>query len=649
MKSQIVVLAVAVAVVLAAGSVQAVSVFNMGGTRDPTTGTWTGSASLDMVTVGNSGNAADPATGSIYGSVPYVYQIGKYDVTVGQYCQFLNAVAKTDPYSLYNGYIATYNSTINITQSGSSGNYSYAVAGGYSQGANCPIFGVTWGDAARFCNWLQNGQAAGAEGAGTTEAGAYTLNGDTTTLTETRNAGAKYVIPSENEWYKAAYYDPTLSGGAGGYWAFPTKSNNQPGNSLPDAGNSANYGNSTDPTNLLTPVGAFAASPGPYGTYDMGGDVYQWNEAVFGGVERGLRGGCWDSGDVFLRSDAATYGVDFIPTNLDGGIGFRVASIPEPGSVTLLLAGALSLLAYALRRRCGDGLFFGFQFLGDKSPVFQGRRVMFRGIRCFEMACVSFFGSRAKSRPQLQRRYEMSNRTLTVLLYYWRKHACSRTTALMVFPAVLILAVSTAGGETMNMVNYPNSQNGCIVSGTVVGSGGGTNDEGSITSSSQISTWDITITPSSGPAVILTPANSSVTINSSVGISDDSSNGYPNSICLETYNSESGISWKYSDTGDVALNYMTYTAPWNTGCVYSAQYDNYGAYLFGGSGGNVVGPGEIATVGGLRGNLIIASTGPVGVPEPGSIALLITGAISLIAYAWRRQRQVNRTIVGGLS
>ena len=34
-------------------------VFNMGGTRNPTTGTWTGLASLEFVTVGNPGNAAD--------------------------------------------------------------------------------------------------------------------------------------------------------------------------------------------------------------------------------------------------------------------------------------------------------------------------------------------------------------------------------------------------------------------------------------------------------------------------------------------------------------------------------------------------------------------------------------------------------------
>ena len=151
----------------------------------------TGQTSLQFVTVGNPGNVADPATG--YGAVPYTYQMGKYDVTLGQYTTFLNAVAKTDTYGLYNSYMATDYPTVAITQSGSSGSYSYSVTGSYSQAANCPVFDVTWGDAARFCNWLQNNQLTGAEGPGTTETGAYTLNGATTNaalMAITRNAGA---------------------------------------------------------------------------------------------------------------------------------------------------------------------------------------------------------------------------------------------------------------------------------------------------------------------------------------------------------------------------------------------------------------------------------------------------------------------------
>jgi hypothetical protein len=74
----------------------------------------------DMVTVGNPGNANDTG-GTSNGAVNYEYQIGKYDVTIGQYTAFLNAVAATDTYSLYNAGVAFDLSVAGISRTGASG------------------------------------------------------------------------------------------------------------------------------------------------------------------------------------------------------------------------------------------------------------------------------------------------------------------------------------------------------------------------------------------------------------------------------------------------------------------------------------------------------------------------------------------------
>jgi sulfatase modifying factor 1 len=295
---------------------------------------------IPMVPVGNAGNAAD-TTG--FGSVAYSYNIGQTDVTATQYTAFLNAVAKTDTYGLYNSNMASSFAAAGISQSGSSGSYTYAT----TQNGNFPINYVTWGDAARFANWLTNNQPTGAEGNGTTETGSYTLNGATTDAAlnaVTRNANADYVIPTENEWYKAAYYNPASTS----YYLYPTSSNTQPSNVLSATGtNNANYynGGYTDPTNYLTPVGAFADTTSPYGAYDMGGDVFQWNESVYSGLARGLRGGSFGINNDNLQSGSSDN--DF-PTSGSYGIGFRVSQVPEPASMGILGLGVIGMLA---RRR----------------------------------------------------------------------------------------------------------------------------------------------------------------------------------------------------------------------------------------------------------------------------------------------------------
>jgi sulfatase modifying factor 1 len=167
--------------------------------------TITTAITFETVPVGDVGNPNDPATGNFYGGVSTAYNIGKYEVTVAQYTAFLNAVAATDTYNLYNTNMASNANIAGISRSGSPGSYTYSPIGS----VNHPITNVSWGDAARFTNWLHNGQPSGAEGPGTTETGAYTLNGatsDSALTGVTRNVGATWFIPTENEWYKAAYY-----------------------------------------------------------------------------------------------------------------------------------------------------------------------------------------------------------------------------------------------------------------------------------------------------------------------------------------------------------------------------------------------------------------------------------------------------------
>ena len=318
---------------------------------------------IDTVTVGNAGNAGQLSgqgaggygTDRICGSVGYNYNIGKYEVTAGQYTAFLNAKAKTDPYGLYSIYMDTaYDSYgCNIKRSGTDGNYSYTVASDY---ANRPVNNVSYWDSCRFTNWLGNGQ-----GTGSTETGAYTLNGyngyDGRTIQ--RNAGWKWAVTSEDEWYKAAYY----KGGSAnaGYWLYPTQSNTAPGNNMADPnGNNANYWTGSgnypiDSGKYTTVVGEFQNSASAYGTFDQGGNVWEWNEAiVYQGSNyawRGLRGGSFDFIDLdLLASDRGDYGYPTSEYEFSN-IGFRVSEVvPEPSSIITLAVGLAGLMGIKKRK-----------------------------------------------------------------------------------------------------------------------------------------------------------------------------------------------------------------------------------------------------------------------------------------------------------
>ena len=322
-----------------------------------------GTVAIALSPVGDAGNLPDPLTE--YGSVAYSFSMGTYDVTMSQYVSFLTAVAGTsDPYGLYNTSMATATPTYGIVRTSTTAGFSYALRNTGS--ANVPVTYVDWGDAVRFVNWLQNGEPNGPEGPGTTETGSYALNGSTGSAAlaaVTRGPNADWVLPNVNEWYKSAYY----SGGGtnSAYWQYPTQSNNEPSNVLSATGtNNANFSIvitpppfivSSDPTGLLTPVGAFAASPGPYGTFDQGGDVDQWTETLIDGNSYEYRGGSFAGDGTLMASDSYGGGA---PTGSSAVSAFRVAYVPEPGSAILALTGALvgavvrgiSLVRHRLRK-----------------------------------------------------------------------------------------------------------------------------------------------------------------------------------------------------------------------------------------------------------------------------------------------------------
>ena len=282
---------------------------------------------IDFVDVGNAGNANDAGAGggsysSPYGGVGYDYRISTYEISQSD--------------------------ITNATASGLSN-----VTGGARTG-NEPAANISWYEAAAFVNWMNtsNGHQAAydltfSSGWSMTAWGAsnQAATGVDSGNNAYRHKDAYYFLPSEDEWYKAAYHQN--DGVTANYWDYATGSNTIP---TPVASGTTSgtavFNGPSDPADVN-----LAGGLSPYGTMGQNGNVWEWNESAFDGVNnltdegRGIRGGSWGNSEDPLRSSNRA---NLPPTFEFADIGFRVASIPEPSSIVMLLFAASALLL----RRC---------------------------------------------------------------------------------------------------------------------------------------------------------------------------------------------------------------------------------------------------------------------------------------------------------
>ena len=307
---------------------------------------------IELVPVTNEGNQPDPETG--LGAVARFYEIGRFEVTNAEYAEFLNAVARIDdPHGLWNPQMETRREGgIRRTGEGTmEAPYLYETIVPL---ADKPVNFISWGDAARFANWLENDQLGGTDCNACTEGGSYDLVSGPGPM---RAADSRWVLPTEDEWYKAAFHTMDDADGGPGYWLYPTQSDLVPvqtacdvaGNGAGAETNACNYDFGCKWNDVEANLATVGSTGGIsfYGTSDQGGNVEEFLENGY------ARGGNMINDALPLRAADNS----FLPPSEQEGVGFRLVRLPEPSSFELqaVCVAAVSLLARRRRRASSSG------------------------------------------------------------------------------------------------------------------------------------------------------------------------------------------------------------------------------------------------------------------------------------------------------
>jgi len=305
-----------------------------------TFGTGANAFTMDFVTIGNPGNGPDTFPDQLQrGRVDYIYNLAKYEVSRNMINKFNASFPLQSPSPITMADMSYFN----------------------ANGPNRPATGISWNEAAKFVNWLNSskGYQEPYKFVGSNiiewQSGLYSGNN------RYRHKDAYYFLPNSDEWYKGAYGSPS-----GLWYDFATGMDidfNGKGGPTPvlsgTASGTAVYGSLDLNANpILVPTGpadiSEAGGLSPFGTMAQGGNVFEWVEIWKEGYNNTQTafGGSWDvttqDGYVAAELTSQYNGLVKGRSQEEVNLGFRVASVPEPSSLSLLALGGVVVV---LRRR----------------------------------------------------------------------------------------------------------------------------------------------------------------------------------------------------------------------------------------------------------------------------------------------------------